>query len=186
MARTGWLGLARIWMDGRDHITQGTSQMNDTYFSTAAYDTANSRMHTMCHEVGRTFGLGHQSEAGSLARHMPRLFEQPARAMDPMGTTSTNSRSDTGHLDVARRLPRSRRRKPDAGGGVEGRERRTQTRGANWCSRPPTASTPSIKKRAVCVRSAHACPLDKGSGREHCDDLKCDRIASIANARRFG
>lgn len=63
--RTGWVGLARIWMDGRNHVTQGTAQMNDSYFGTPAQDTATGRMHVVCHEVGHTFGLGHQSETGA-------------------------------------------------------------------------------------------------------------------------
>lgn len=61
---TGWLGLAQIWLNN-GHIGQGTSKMNDTYFSTARYNTADERAHVMCQEVGHTFGLGHTSEDGT-------------------------------------------------------------------------------------------------------------------------
>ena len=57
----GWLGLAQIWISG-SHITQGTTKMNDTYFSTSAYNTPAWRSLVMCQEVGHTFGLGHQDE----------------------------------------------------------------------------------------------------------------------------
>jgi hypothetical protein len=62
--RNGWLGLAQIWLqDG--HIFQGVAKMNDTYFTTAKYNTPSQRLHVMCQEVGHTFGLGHTSEDGS-------------------------------------------------------------------------------------------------------------------------
>lgn len=59
--RNGWLGLAQIWISG-SHITAGTTKLNDTYFSTAAYNTPAWRDLVMCQEVGHTFGLGHQDE----------------------------------------------------------------------------------------------------------------------------
>lgn len=34
----GWLGIASISVNG-SHITQGTAKMNDTYYSTAKYNT---------------------------------------------------------------------------------------------------------------------------------------------------
>ena len=61
----GWLGLASINITGGVHITQGTSKMNDTYFSTAKYNNPNEKLHVMCQEMAHTFGLGHQSEDGS-------------------------------------------------------------------------------------------------------------------------
>jgi hypothetical protein len=57
----GWLGIASIWASG-DHITAGTVKLNDTYFSTATYNTPAWRNLVMCQEVGHIFGLGHQDE----------------------------------------------------------------------------------------------------------------------------
>lgn len=57
----GWLGIASIWVNG-NHITQGTVKMNDTYFSTAKYNTSAWRQLVMCQEIGHTFGLDHQDE----------------------------------------------------------------------------------------------------------------------------
>ena len=61
----GWLGLASINITGGTHITQGSAKMNDTYFSTAAYNNPNEKLHVMCQEVAHTFGLTHQSTDGS-------------------------------------------------------------------------------------------------------------------------
>ena len=58
----GWLGLASINING-DHITQGTSKMNDSY--SAQFAVQNQRDHVMCQEIGHLFGLGHTSEDGS-------------------------------------------------------------------------------------------------------------------------
>lgn len=58
---TGWLGIAQIWTSG-DHITQAVAKMNDTYFSSAPYNTAAWRQMVMCQEIGHDFGLGHQDE----------------------------------------------------------------------------------------------------------------------------
>src|SRR3989344_1849842 len=60
--KNGWLGIASIWVSG-DHITQGTVKLNDTYFSTATYNTSAWRNLVMCQEVGHIFGLNHQDEA---------------------------------------------------------------------------------------------------------------------------
>ncbi len=59
--RTGWSGLAQIWINGNDHITAGVAKINNTYFRSG--DRA-KRSHAMCHEVGHTLGLGHTSENG--------------------------------------------------------------------------------------------------------------------------
>lgn len=59
---TGWLGIASIWASG-DHITAGTVKLNDTYFSTATYNTAAWKNFVTCQEVGHLFGLAHQDEA---------------------------------------------------------------------------------------------------------------------------
>lgn len=61
----GWLGLASINITGGTHITQGSSKMNDTYFSSSTYNNPNERLHVMCQEIGHTFGLDHQSTDGS-------------------------------------------------------------------------------------------------------------------------
>jgi hypothetical protein len=57
----GWLGLAQIWVSG-EHITQGATKVNDTYFNTPQYDTSAWRNLVMCQEVGHTLGLDHQDE----------------------------------------------------------------------------------------------------------------------------
>jgi hypothetical protein len=58
---TGWLGLAQIWISGL-HITQGRTQLNDTYFNTATYNTPPWRRLVMCQEIAHDFGLDHQDE----------------------------------------------------------------------------------------------------------------------------
>lgn len=62
--RNGWLGLASISLSG-DHITKGTVKVNDTYFALAKYNTPDERAHTICQEIGHTFGLTHTSEDGT-------------------------------------------------------------------------------------------------------------------------
>jgi hypothetical protein len=59
--RNGWLGIAQIWASG-NHITQGVAKMNDTYFSSAPYNTAPWHRLVMCQEVAHDFGLAHQDE----------------------------------------------------------------------------------------------------------------------------
>lgn len=59
--RTGWLGVAGIWVSG-GHITKGYTKVNDTYFDTATYNTPAWRMFVMCQEIGHDFGLGHVNE----------------------------------------------------------------------------------------------------------------------------
>ena len=63
---TGWLGVASIWISGT-HITQGTVKLNDTYFNTAKYNTADWKGLVACQEVAHTFGLDHQDEIFSNA-----------------------------------------------------------------------------------------------------------------------
>ncbi len=58
----GWLGLAQIWIDANNHITQGVTKMNDTYFNTSTYNTPAWKQFVVCQEVGHTFGLTHQDE----------------------------------------------------------------------------------------------------------------------------
>lgn len=57
----GWLGLASIWASG-NHITQGTTKLNDSYFNLAQYNTPAWRQMVTCQEIGHDFGLGHQDE----------------------------------------------------------------------------------------------------------------------------
>lgn len=57
----GWLGIAQIWVSG-DHITKGTVKLNDTYYSTAPYNTVAWRKAVVCQEIGHTLGLGHNDE----------------------------------------------------------------------------------------------------------------------------
>ena len=61
--KNGWLGLASIWIDSNNHITQGTTKLNDSYYTTGSkYDTPGWRNLVVCQEVGHTFGLDHQDE----------------------------------------------------------------------------------------------------------------------------
>ncbi len=59
--RTGWLGVAQIWLEG-GHIVQGTAKQNDTYFKTEKYNKPEWRQFVICQEVGHTFGLDHSDE----------------------------------------------------------------------------------------------------------------------------
>jgi hypothetical protein len=79
---TGWLGIASISITGDTHITQGTVKLNDTYFSTAQYNTPAYRNLVSCQEVGHTFGLAHQDE----------IFTNPnlGTCMDYTNDPSTN------------------------------------------------------------------------------------------------
>ncbi len=63
--QNGWLGLAQIWLDSSGHIVQGTTKMNDSYFSLSTYNNANEKQHVVCQEIGHTFGLDHQSTSGA-------------------------------------------------------------------------------------------------------------------------
>lgn len=58
----GWLGIAQIWITGGEHITQGVTKLNDTYFRTAKYNTPAWKQFVTCQEIGHTFGLDHQDE----------------------------------------------------------------------------------------------------------------------------
>ena len=60
---TGWLGIAQIWITGGEHITQGITKLNDTYFNTSQYNTPAWRRLVMCQELAHDFGLDHQDEA---------------------------------------------------------------------------------------------------------------------------
>jgi hypothetical protein len=57
--RNNWLGLARIWVDGNNHIVRASILMNDTYFGDPYYNKPRAMRHTMCHELGHVIGLDH-------------------------------------------------------------------------------------------------------------------------------
>jgi hypothetical protein len=59
---TGWLGIAQIWVTGGSHISQGLTKLNDTYFTTATYNTPAWRRLVTCQEIAHDFGLDHQDE----------------------------------------------------------------------------------------------------------------------------
>ena len=58
----GWLGIAQIWVTGGEHITQASTRLNDSYFTTPTYNTPAWRRLVTCQEVGHDFGLAHQDE----------------------------------------------------------------------------------------------------------------------------
>jgi hypothetical protein len=57
----GWLGIASIWLTS-GHISQATTKLNDSYFSSAYYNTPGWRALVACQEIGHDFGLDHQDE----------------------------------------------------------------------------------------------------------------------------
>ena len=57
--RTGWLGIASISLSG-GHISQGTTKLNDTYFTMAQYNNPAERALVTCQEIGHDYGLDHQ------------------------------------------------------------------------------------------------------------------------------
>src|SRR3990167_4118502 len=59
--KTGWLGIAQIWISG-SHITQAITKVNDTYFNTSTYNTPAWRRLVRCQEIAHDFGLDHQDE----------------------------------------------------------------------------------------------------------------------------
>src|SRR5215212_9763269 len=91
--QNGWLGLAQIWISSRQHITAGTTKVNDTYFSTAKYNTPAWRQMVMCQEVGHTFGLDHQDENFNNTN----LGTCMDYTNDPSGTLGTNGTLSNEH-----------------------------------------------------------------------------------------
>lgn len=84
---TGWLGIAQIWITGGEHITQGVTKVNDTYFNTASYSDPAWKNLVMCQEVGHTFGLAHQDENFS----NPNLNSCMDYTSDPASNQHPNS-----------------------------------------------------------------------------------------------
>jgi len=61
--KRGWLGIASVWADASNHITQATTKLNDSYYgSGSAYNNPGFRALVACQEVGHDFGLAHQDE----------------------------------------------------------------------------------------------------------------------------
>jgi hypothetical protein len=56
-----WIGIASIWLSG-NHIVQGTTQLNDSYFDMPRYNTPAWRLAVTCQEIAHDFGLDHQDE----------------------------------------------------------------------------------------------------------------------------
>ena len=56
-----WIGLATIWLSN-GHISQGITQLNDSYFDMPFYNTPAWRAAVACQEIGHDFGLDHPDE----------------------------------------------------------------------------------------------------------------------------
>ena len=89
----GWLGIASIWLDGNGHITQGTTKLNDTYFTMTRYNTPAWRRMVTCQETGHDFGLAHQDENFSNIN----LGSCMDYTNDPSGTAGTNGTASNEH-----------------------------------------------------------------------------------------
>lgn len=87
----GWLGLAQIWVNG-EHIVMATVKMNDTYFSTKAFNTNEWKNLVMCQEIGHIFGLDHQDEDFT--------NENLGTCMDYTNDPSTNQRPNQADYDA--------------------------------------------------------------------------------------
>jgi hypothetical protein len=61
----GWLGVAQVWVNAKNHITKGVAKFNDYYYALPKYNNATWRVMVVCQEVGHTFGLDHQDESGA-------------------------------------------------------------------------------------------------------------------------
>lgn len=85
--KRGWLGIATVWVDSSDHITQATTKLNDSYYgSGSAYNTPAWRAIVACQEVGHDFGLDHQDTTFT----NPNLGTCMDYTNDPSGTAGTN------------------------------------------------------------------------------------------------
>ncbi len=93
----GWLGLASINISG-SHITQGSSKMNDSYFSSSSY-TETNRQHVMCQEIGHDFGLDHQSESGAVDLNTCMDYSNDLGNPDPNAHDYTQLETMYAHLD---------------------------------------------------------------------------------------
>ena len=59
----GWLGIARIWIDNKGHITSGAVELNDYYYGPGS-PYAGTERQVYCQEVGHIFGLDHNRNGG--------------------------------------------------------------------------------------------------------------------------
>lgn len=82
---TGWLGYASVWTGG-GFIVMATVQLNDYYFSKAAYNTTAWRTMVACQEIGHTLGLAHTNEVKT-DKNTGSCMDY---SNDPTGTKGTN------------------------------------------------------------------------------------------------
>jgi hypothetical protein len=96
--QNNWLRLAQIWVNRRRHIVQGTTKVNDTYFSTGKYNTSAWRQMVMCQEVGHTFGLDHQDENNNNA-NLGTCMDYTSKPLGPLDNEHPNDH-DYAELDI--------------------------------------------------------------------------------------
>src|SRR5215217_7248614 len=118
--QTGWLGLTRLHFDRSGHIEAVTVQLNDSflYARHGFYNSDESRLHTICHEVGHATGMeGHDNNRSCMndseeaifnnVRPIHHDFRELKRTYDHKdGETTVSSASVTSEgLDTPTSLP---------------------------------------------------------------------------------
>ena len=88
---TGWLGIASISVAADNHISQVTVKLNDTYFDTAAYDTAARRRQVMCLQIAHAYGLDLQDETGHPNARDFQELDTMYEHLDPTATVAFRS-----------------------------------------------------------------------------------------------